>query len=203
MFHIKKIHCPNWAKHLTKMCFHVLHSTLLPVYLSIPLSLPPSRSLCPISLTYLLPPSYPPFFSYLPAAAPGLLALTALPQTKEWIEVPKKENKRQLWTPLFSVPLCLPHYLVTDSLSHSLSLCLSLCLTLFSVLSLRESSWALVSQSNGHSDHFVNSAWIIMAHLLTQVKTQNKIPSTTRDQVRLLRVYSSQVWFHSQGQRGL
>lgn len=126
--------------------------------------------LCLTFLTYLLAPiltpslslSLPPCLSsYLPAAAQGLLALTVHCQTKEWIGLQKKkEGKRKTAMESFVLSAILSPILpcCCHSLSQPLSLNLSFSLRLFSVLSLRESSWSLISQSCLTVAHTVSSA---------------------------------------------
>lgn len=106
------------------------------------LSIPPSLPLSLISFLTLFP-SLPLF---LPASCclgpPGSYSFPSDKRMDRTTKKKKKENEWQLWTPLFLAPLCLPPLPCS-----SLLLTLSHPLSLFSVLSLRESSWSLVSQS--------------------------------------------------------
>lgn len=154
----KQISCCNIyvGKHMIWVCGQT----------SWPLSPPPLYSLH-LSIHSSLPPLIsfltPSLCSYLPAAAQGVLALTVPPQTKEWIELQKK-NEWQLWTPLFPAPLCLPPLP-----------CSSLVLPLLCFIPGGVSMVSGVPVlSNGHSDCLVCTTWTTMARSLTRGQAQGQ-----------------------------
>lgn len=111
-----------------------------------PSSFPPSLSLCPNSLTYLLPHSLLPSLPlFLPASCcSGPPGPYSPPSDKRIDRTTKKKKTNDSYELLCSLYHSVAHhYLVLVYFSLSLSLSLSL----LSVLSLRESSWSLVSQS--------------------------------------------------------